>query len=290
MYPELLKTPWFTLQSYGFCLAMAYLVAIELGIRKAEREGLDPKKISNFVLVLVISAFAGGRALYVYTEWPVFREDPIQILKIWQGGLVFYGGLLGGFFACLTYVKVSGLKPLQLADMAMPSVAIGQSIGRVGCLLVGCCFGAPWDGPWAIHLHGQTRHPVQFYATISLFVLWLLLEKLYAAKARQKPGIVLLGYMYYQCFHRYTMETFRVDPRGGTFHFGMSISQEIAVGIGLAALTVHLCLAKFVWAKMPPEVPKGKGEPASSFEDDDEVPTEVSPRAQKKARNRKKKR
>lgn len=250
MFPDLIVTPWFTLQSYGVFLALAYLVAIELGIRKAERAGEDATVISNFVLVLVIFAFAGGRALYVWLEWQdKFATNPWKVFAIWEGGLVFYGGLIGAFSACTAYVLYHGLRPMHLADYAMPSVMIGQAIGRIGCLGVGCCYGAPWEGAWSIFLHGAYRHPVQAYASASLFLGWALLEWLYRSKHRRYPGICLVGYMGYQSWHRYLMETYRVDDRGGTFHFGMTISQEIAVVLGLGALMLAGGLALWHWPK-----------------------------------------
>jgi phosphatidylglycerol:prolipoprotein diacylglycerol transferase len=235
--------------SYGVFLALAYLVAIETGIRKAEAAGEDPDKLSNLVLILVLAAFLGGRALFVWLEWPMFRDDPKRIFYLWEGGLVFYGGLFGSFFACLAYVLAVGIRPLHMADYAMGSVALGQAVGRIGCLAVGCCYGAPWNGPVAIFLHGQMRHPVQVYASLSLFFLWGLSEWVYRRYHETRPGSVLLLYLYYQAFHRYLMETFRVDPRGGTFHFDLSISQEIAVALGATALILHGILSAFVWRK-----------------------------------------
>ena len=263
MFPNLIETPWFTLQSYGVFLALAYLVAIELGIRKVERGGEDPQVISNFVLVLVIFAFAGGRALYAWLEWQdKFAANPMRVFAIWEGGLVFYGGLIGAFSACAAYIAYHRLRPMHLADYAMPSVMIGQAIGRIGCLGVGCCYGAEWAGAWAIHLHGAYRHPVQAYASASLVLGWLILEWLYRNKHRRYPGICLVGYMAYQSWHRYLMETYRVDDRGGTFHFGMTISQEIAVSLGLGALLLALGLARWHWPKFAGEA----GEAAAAAE------------------------
>lgn len=254
MFPVLLKTPFFTIYSYGVFLASAYLVAMELGFRKGEQEGYDPQVFSNFVLLVIVSAFAGSRALYVWLEWPSFAAEPWRAFFIWEGGLVFYGGLLGCLAACVPYVyRHPQLQVLRLADLAMPSVAIGHAIGRVGCLGVGCCYGAPTDVAWGIQLAnlppGMIVHPVQAYAAASLFVLWRILEWQWAKNRNRYPGWVFLVYCYYQSVHRYTMEVFRSDPRGGTFHFGMTISQEVAVGLGILALTLHTLAWKFVWPK-----------------------------------------
>ncbi len=251
MFPVLLDTPFGSLQSYGVFLALAYLVAIELGVRKIEKMGYDPKKISNFVLILVLSAFAGGRILYAILEWETkFAAHPWKVFYLWEGGLVFYGGLIAAFIACLSYTIYTKMNVWEIADAAMPSVMVGQAIGRLGCLAVGCCWGAPYSGPLSISLHGELRHPVQAYASVSLFFGWLILEWCFRTKRKRFPGICLVGYMAYQSWHRYLMETFRVDPRGGQFHFGMSISQEIAVGLGLGAILLAAGLQYFYWRKL----------------------------------------
>lgn len=275
MFPVLLKTPWFTLQSYGVFLALAYLIAIELGIRKAEGAGEDPRVISNMVLVIVIFAFLGGRLLYVWLEWPRFAPHPWKVFYLWEGGLVFFGGLVGAFAACAAYIFKSGLRPWHIADYSMGSVAIGQAIGRVGCLSVGCCYGAAWDGPWAIHLHDAWRHPVQAYASLSLFLLFGLCELAYRRWHTRRPGIVLLVYGYYQGVHRYVMETFRVDPRGGTFHFGLTISQEIAVGILLGTLALNVFLYKVIWKRSADD----EGDEERDPEEDEATQFRVAPTA-----------
>lgn len=247
MFPTLLTTPWFSVPTYGVFLALAYLVAIEVGVRQAEAAGEDPDKLSNLVTILVLGAFAGGRALFVWLEWPHYAGDYLRILDLREGGLVFYGGLIGAFSSCLAYALWAGMRPLHMADHAMGAVALGQAIGRIGCLGVGCCYGAPWGGPWAIELHGVYRHPTQIYASLSLLVLFGLSLWVHRRWHPTRPGVVLLLYLYYQAVHRYVLETFRSDPRGGTFHFGLTISQEIAVGLGLTALVLHLYLVTQVW-------------------------------------------
>jgi phosphatidylglycerol:prolipoprotein diacylglycerol transferase len=249
LFPTLLTTPWFQVPTYGVMLALSYLVAIEVGVRKAEAAGEDPEKLSTLVTILILGAFAGGRALFVWLEWPLYADNFWRILDLREGGLVFFGGLAGAFFSCLVYVLYAGIRPFHMADYAMGSVALGQAIGRIGCLGVGCCYGSAWEGPWAIELHGAMRHPVQLYASLSLFLFWLGSEWTYRRWHQKKPGIILVLYLYFQAGHRYLMETFRSDPRGGTFHLGMSISQEIAVILGMTAVLLHLVLARWLWTQ-----------------------------------------
>lgn len=259
MFPVLFQTESFTLYSYGLFLALAYLIAIEAAFRRAEFEGFDARTFSNFMLLLIVSAFGGSRLFFVWLEWPMFADDPMRIFKIWQGGFVFYGGLLICFSTVFPYALYHSMGVVRVADLCFPSVALGHAIGRIGCLGVGCCYGAPTDLPWGIQLPYLIRdgvfgpdvyiHPVQAYASASLFCLFVLLEWQWRVHRYRYPGWVFILYCYYQCFHRYTMETFRVDPRGGTFHFGMTVSQEIAVGLGLVAVTLHVLARTYYWPK-----------------------------------------
>ncbi len=257
MFPVLLKTPWFTIYSYGVFLAAAYLSAIELAFRKGEAEEYDPAFFSNLILVAVLSAFAGSRLFFVWIEWPSFRAEPWRAFFLWEGGFVFYGGLLASVGLSMGYVLWKRQSVLKLLDLCVPSIAFGHAVGRIGCLGVGCCYGAPTDLPWGIVLPNVTNvppgtmlHPVQAYASISLFALWATLEHQWRRTKDRHPGWVFVVYCYWESVARYLMEVFRIDPRGGTFHLGMSVSQEIAVGLGLVGFVTHVWLRTRYWPSL----------------------------------------
>lgn len=247
MFPVILQTPWFTIYSYGVFLALAYMVAIELAVRKADRAGIDPLAFSNFILVAVLACFGGARLLYVFVEWPKFAASPGRILALWEGGLVFYGGLIGCLAVMIPWVLWMRMSVVAISDLVMPGLALAQAVGRIGCIGVGCCYGAVTTLPWGMPMGGRYVHPAPLYEALVLFVLWLVLERIWAAHRDTRPGLTTIVYLFVQGIERFLVETIRDDPRGGTFHFGLTISQEIAFGLVVAALGLYAYAAVKVW-------------------------------------------
>jgi len=246
MYPVLLsfKIPIldipFALPTYGFFLATAFVLAIQLGHVWAMRKGYDPEVMGNFYVVLILSSIAGARAVFVWLKWPSYFADHMwESVLIWRGGLVFYGGVIGGVIGCLIYVFYHRLDPWAIGDLAAPCLALGHMVGRVGCLLNGCCFGGPTDLPWGMSFPATAydkipRHPTQLYEILGLAVIFLLLGRLFWRPHR--AGAVAMTYVgLYACL-RFTIEVFRGDDRGGAFAGGFSVSQWIAIGALLASL------------------------------------------------------
>jgi phosphatidylglycerol:prolipoprotein diacylglycerol transferase len=139
------------LHSFGLMLCLAFLAAIALAAWRARREGLDPDSIYDLALWAVLGSLIGARLFYVVEYWGKGQvKNWLDIFKIWEGGIVFYGGLAGGTVACLAYAIVKRLPVLKLCDILAPSLALGLAIGRVGCFLNGCCYGDECALPWAV--------------------------------------------------------------------------------------------------------------------------------------------
>ena len=241
MYPILIKFGNFAIYSYGLMMAIAFIVGITLARKEAERVGQDPEKILDLSFYILIGAVIGSRLFYVFTDPQTFLSDPIEIFRIWNGGLVFYGGFIMAVVVAVVYVRRTGLSFWQIADIMSPGLAVGQAIGRIGCLFAGCCYGKVCDRPWAITFHhsdslaplGLPLHPTQLYSVFSDFsifvVLWLFRKKTWF------PGQLFWVYVLLYGITRPIVEIFRGDFRGSTVFGIFSISQAIGISLAVTA-------------------------------------------------------
>ncbi|MDY7036504.1 MAG: prolipoprotein diacylglyceryl transferase, partial [Thermodesulfobacteriota bacterium] len=162
-------------------------------------------------------------------------DHPLDILKIWQGGLVFSGGLIAVALAMGWYFMRHDLPFWKMADLWAPAVAIGQGIGRIGCFMAGCCFGKPTDMKWGVvftHPHSLAPlsvplHPTQLYASFSGLIIFLVLLILQARKKFQ--GQVFLWFLILHSTGRLLVERFRGDYRGLVPGTEMSITQLVSL-------------------------------------------------------------
>ena len=190
MHPTLFRFHGLELHSYGLLLAIAFLVGIQLLLKRGAQRGLPEDKLSTLSLLLLVLAIIGGRGLYVLTHWSDYAKDFGGVFRIWEGGLMLYGGYFLAIAGGIAYVRRAKLPVWRVGDAAAPSMALGIGIGRLGCFLNGCCFGLPSALPWAVKFPpgsysnfvfpGDPLHPSQLYlagAGAGLFVLLLLLDR-----------------------------------------------------------------------------------------------------------------
>ncbi len=130
------------IHSYGLMLAIGFYAGWYVAARRARAAGVDPDLIGNLVLVSILAGVVGARILYFALEKRP-DESLWGIIKVWEGGLVFYGGLIGAAVADILYVRWKGLSAWRIGDVLAPAIAIGQAFGRIGCFFNGCCFGGP---------------------------------------------------------------------------------------------------------------------------------------------------
>ncbi|UCD57443.1 MAG: prolipoprotein diacylglyceryl transferase, partial [Candidatus Hydrogenedentota bacterium] len=142
MHPILFKIGQLELYTYGAFLAVAFLLGIYLATREAERMGLKPELAADVGIIIILSSVVGARLFYIlFYDLHYVLEHPAELLKLRQAGLVFYGGLIFAVGAGMIFCRLKRL-PIPLAlDIAAPSIALGQAIGRIGCFMSGCCYG-----------------------------------------------------------------------------------------------------------------------------------------------------
>src|SRR5438105_2522628 len=133
-------------------VALGFAAGLWTASRRALLQGVAAEKILDLGPWLIVGAIVGARALYVITFWnkEFAGKSIVEIIAVWHGGLVYYGGLIGASMAFILYARLKDLPLWKGADIMAPSIALGHVFGRIGCLLNGCCYGRPCSLPWAI--------------------------------------------------------------------------------------------------------------------------------------------
>lgn len=249
MYPVLIKIGPLTIHTYGFLIATAFLIALWLSIRQAAKIGIHRDIMIDLGFYISLAAIFGSRLVFVLTNWQVFKHHPIDILKIWEGGLVFYGGVLCAIPAAIWFLQKNRLPLWKVADIWAPSIAIGHAIGRLGCFCAGCCYGRPaGELPWSVTFdHPETLavmnvplHPTQLYESGAEFLNFLFLVVL--RKRQSFNGQLFWLYILNYSVIRTLVELFRGDEARGFILQGISTSQGISAVMFLAAIAMLLYL------------------------------------------------
>jgi phosphatidylglycerol:prolipoprotein diacylglycerol transferase len=253
VYPRLFEVPEIvgigplTIYTYGVMLAAAYLLGLQLAISRGRRAGLDGGRLLDLGVYIVIAALVGAKLLLFLININYFRNNPEEVLVLARSGGVFYGGLIMATLVAFWYIRRHKLPFWTTCDVFAPGIALGHVIGRLGCLMAGCCFGKPSSAPWAITFTDPFAamnvgtplnvplHPTQLYEAGAEFVILLLLLAT-ERKGRPFAGRTFWGYMLLYAMSRFAIEFYRGDQRG--FVMGMSTSQFIS--IVLAPLSVAM--------------------------------------------------
>jgi phosphatidylglycerol:prolipoprotein diacylglycerol transferase len=262
MRPVLFYLPFgIPLYAYGLMLTVSVIAGRLLAVRLATRAGINAKLADRCALWTFAGAIVGARLLYVATN-PYQFSSVFDIVAWWKGGVVAYGGFLGGLAAAIAFCGTHDLRLLAWADCVAPSLCVGLALTRVGCFLAGCDFGRDWNGPWAVRFPlgslafvQQARlgllpsgaveslpvHPTQLYeslAGVGLLVLVL------AVRRRQRvSGQTLAAFAVGYGLLRYAIEIVRADPDRGSVG-PWSTSQFIAMATVVAALALEYILRR----------------------------------------------
>lgn len=201
MYPVLFRIGPVSIYSWGFMAALGFLTGLFTAMRFGRRERIKEETILDLFVYVVISAIVGARLFYVAAFFPQYRNDPISIFYVSEGGLVFLGGLLAALAVVLVYVRHRKLNIMRLLDALSPAAAVGYAIGRIGCFLNGCCYG--------IKIFGFEQ-PTQIYSSVSGFIIFAVLVHLYNKK-KYDGQIFLFALLLYSTY-RFFIEFIRYSP------------------------------------------------------------------------------
>jgi phosphatidylglycerol---prolipoprotein diacylglyceryl transferase len=253
----------FALHTYGVAIAVAFLVAIFVGTRTAARSGEDPDKVRDLCFWLLVSSLVGARLVFLATNVPDYvrlcseEHDCWRALRVWEGGLVFYGGFFAALAVAVVYTRRRGMNFWRTADILAPSVALGHFFGRLGCFAAGCCWGKEASGralAWAARFPAESLvfqdyvargalpasaevtpplHPVQLYEALGELALFFALSLL--GRKKRWDGQVLVGWLLGYALLRFVVELYRGDAVRKFVIGTVSTSQALAIFAALFA-------------------------------------------------------
>jgi phosphatidylglycerol---prolipoprotein diacylglyceryl transferase len=160
--PELFTIPWIniSIKSYGAMMVLGFLAGMFLARRLARRLGENPDRLTDFSVYALIAGVIGARIMHVWHNWDDIDHSFVEIIAIWNGGLEFLGGVIAAVVVLAWYFRSKKIPALPYLDILSPALMLGLAFGRMGCLLNGCCFGAPCDLPWAMRFPPLNSHTV----------------------------------------------------------------------------------------------------------------------------------
>ncbi len=251
MHPILFSVFGKDIYSYGVMAALGFLVGILTWTWLARRELRPEGFATDLGFWLMASGIVGSRLAYVAANWSYYRDNPLEIVRIDQGGLIFYGGFLLACAALVIFARRHRVPVWHMADFAIPALAIGHALGRMGCFLNGCCYGRPAGDAFCGIAYppicepgklfpGVPLYPVQLIESACLLVLWLVL--VWAYPRRRKDGAVFALYLVLYPPIRFALEYLRGDERQSWL--ALDVAQVTSIGLFLAGILLFAFLPR----------------------------------------------
>lgn len=230
---------------YGIIIAAGFLLAVYYAMRRADQFGLTQDNIIDMLICAVPLAIVGARAYYCLFSWNLYKDDPIRVLYIWEGGLAIYGGVIGAVIGLFLYTKVKKVKTSALLDIGGLGLLIGQAIGRWGNFMNREAFGAQTDSFLRMGLTDASGATIYVHPTFLYESVWnaigLLILHFYS-KRRKFDGQIFLMYLGWYGLGRMFIEGLRTD----SLYVGASnlrVSQLLA-GVCFLAVVIFLVYDK----------------------------------------------
>lgn len=225
---------------YGVLISIGVLLGVLIALKECKRIGFKEEDLLDFLLIAIPAGILGARAYYVVFSWGYYSQNLSQIINIRNGGLAIHGALIAGIIVSIVFCKIRKINPLQILDILMPSVALGQSIGRWGNFINQEAHGGPTDLPWGIMVDGVKVHPTFLYESIINFLVFIFLMW-YARKKKIKDGEVFSLYLILYSAGRFFVEGLRTDS---LMFLGMRVAQLISAGSIIAGIALFAYLRK----------------------------------------------
>src|SRR5213083_2786830 len=231
---------------YGILMASAMGLGLWLAYREAGRRGLDPDSMLKASELALLGGLVGARLYYVAFNLEYYSQLPAKIFAVWEGGLAIHGGVIGGILVGGGYAWLRGLPVLRYLDIAAPSLALGQAIGRWGNFFNEEAFGAPTNLPWKLYISAGHRppgfarfdyfHPTFLYESLWDLLMFIVLVAGLRARLHRQPGALFFAYVGLYSVGRFMIESVRLD----SFWIGPFRVAQIASVVGVAVAIAGL--------------------------------------------------
>jgi phosphatidylglycerol---prolipoprotein diacylglyceryl transferase len=260
MRPILFNIFGFPVHSYGVMIVIAFLVGVWLARRRAARFGLEAQKLTDGLIACLIIGIIGARVAYILQELPYYLKNPRELVTLQMAGVTSFGAIFAGMIFLYYWAKRRQVSPLTVFDCIGPPFLVANAIGRVGCLLNGCCYGGVCSAtlPWKIRVAedlGNWHHPAQIYdSLLNLIALAIIipLERRNTAKG-QTMAMALAGYglsrFIYEIWRGGTDAQVRAYEASSTYWIGkLTQAQAVALVMVIAGGVLYFALARHAQA------------------------------------------
>ncbi|MDI6758663.1 MAG: prolipoprotein diacylglyceryl transferase [Candidatus Omnitrophota bacterium] len=220
MHPIICKIGLFTVYSYGLALVLAFALCVELASARAKKENIPAAIISNFSFLVFVFGIIGARLFYIIENLGYYVKNPLEIIMLMHGGLSWFGGLFLGVLTGVVYLKKKKRAVYEIFDLLVPFLALAQGIGRIGCLLNGCCFGK---------IPGI---PIQIYSSLALILIFIILR--FLQDRPHKAGQIFFSYLLLYSAKRFIIEFWRLEH--APVFLGLTLFQVISIALFCFAL------------------------------------------------------
>lgn len=230
-----------SIKFYGIFMALAMAIGVFVACKNARFRGLKSDDILILALYALPLAIIGARIYYV-----IFNPEPfksfVDVLKVWDGGLAVYGGIIGGAIALTLYCLIHKKNFFDVADVAVPALVLGQAIGRIGCFFGGCCYGIEVTNPalcWyplATEIAGKWHYATFFYESFACFIIFIILMLMLRKWKIRDRGVLMFSYLGMYGITRCIIETFR----GDSLYLGPIKVSQLLSGILILLSLIYL--------------------------------------------------
>lgn len=248
MHPILFTVFGHPVYAFGVMIALAFLLGALWIVQRGKAQGFSEELFLEATLWIVVSGLVGARLFYIFFFPALFFKDPFGVLFN-QGGLVWYGGMIAVTLTVWLFCKRHQIAFNKLGDIVTPPAALGLAIGRIGCLLAGCCYGAPCELPWAIQYPPGHEtfphhvHPSPLYESISLLIVTFLLA--WIDRYKKFDGATTWLFFVLYGIVRFVLEYYRGDRLVWLVSLNLSASQVISLaGIALGLIMLGILVSQ----------------------------------------------
>jgi phosphatidylglycerol---prolipoprotein diacylglyceryl transferase len=227
MLPEICRIGGFTVYSYGLMLVVAFFTSSYLCLHQARKEKQNGELIFNLFFYVFIFGIIGSRLFYILMNAGFYLRHPLEVIMLQHGGMAWFGGLTFGATCAILFIRRHKMDLLKTLDLIAPFIALGQGIGRIGCLLNGCCFGRESAAGLYFQVFDKILIPTQLYSSLLLLLIFIILR--FKQDREHLPGQILRGYLFLYSLKRFFIEFLRNDsPR---IFFGLTLFQILCLAV-----------------------------------------------------------